>query len=810
MKKFYILIFISILIVLSPNALKAESSEPNKNVLYLSSYGTDWNTVPLQTKGLTDSLDSRVHLYYEFMDTKHVSYTDTYKANFYVFFKNKYSVLLKSFDLIIVADDNALDFVSTYYDDLFYNLPIVFMGINSLKDANDAHDSINATGILETFSYDDNFTLAKRMLPNAKKIVLLYDNSNESDGALVQFYETYNKSYLDYSLTTINTSNITYEDLLEKLSKINSTSLNFHITTNNTLDKTSFTNEENITLYEHLAKAPWFANNQIYLGKYIMGCVFYDHYSAAYRAGGNVNNILFFNYNPSNIGISVTPFNLAYVDYNLADEFGLSLSNIPANTVVINKPANIITRNPLVSTLIILAFILILLFVFEIIYYRRKFAEQNSAFSKQNEILNYLNYNDALTDVKNRTSFTLESEELIHKSTPFYLLFCDIDDFKSINDTHGHVLADSILRQIAKKFKTLEDAYTKIYRYAGDEFIVVFIAQDEKLVRSQINHINNKIKGVYQVRNINVDITFTMGISKFPDTSNTLQDLVASADSAMYYSKNIAHKSFEFYNESLHFQYKNTLYIKNILKDAINRNGFYLTYKPIIDPKNQKISAIETRLMLRNSKVGTDVFLAVAESTGLMVDVGRIAAKLTIEFLARTKEKGLPLYRTYCVFSPYQLIDDDYDNYLEGLFVSNKVDYEYFGLTTWESREALIKQTNLKKLVRYFSLKNISLVLDRFGNNDGSLNLLFSLPLSYVRIKKDFVLNLVEHETSLKHLFIFVHSLGISIIAEGNSSRSNLNKLELAGVDLIEGFFYNYPLSEEEFFFTFYKDHKNF
>ena len=148
-----------------------------KRVLYISSYSYSWGTVPQQIKGISETLTSDAYaVNYEFMDTKNTLYSSGYQE-YYQLLKYKLSQREK-YDGVIVADDAALNFVEMYKDELFADTPITFLAVDNIRNAEQASQDQNVTGVVENVDYQKNIEIAQKLLPKAKNITFIFDNSN--------------------------------------------------------------------------------------------------------------------------------------------------------------------------------------------------------------------------------------------------------------------------------------------------------------------------------------------------------------------------------------------------------------------------------------------------------------------------------------------------------------------------------------------------------------------------------------------------------------------------------------------------------
>lgn len=415
---------------------------------------------------------------------------------------------------------------------------------------------------------------------------------------------------------------------------------------------------------------------------------------------------------------------------------------------------------------------------------------------EQEDYINYLAAHDYLTMLPNRMSFLRNlSQELKVGNSGAVLLF-DIDNFKGINDTQGHVYGDELLKIIAERLRKIVDETLFISRLGGDEFLI--------LIKNTASHVAiegyaKKLKGAFddafRLNDKDNYISISMGITCFPEDSTNIDQLIMNADTAMYFVKHGDKNNYIFYHNQMKTDVDSKFEIEEILRNALMEDGFKLVYQPQIDLSTGRVDGFEALLRLKDHVIRPDLFIPIAEETGLIIKIGRWVTKEAVEQLARWRDNGLGEKRMAINFSSKQLKDKEYIKYLDNILAVNHINPEWIEI---EITESILLENNTITLGFLHALKSagFKIALDDFGTGYSSLNYLTYIPVDKVKLDKSInekFLNL-ENSKVMESLISLAHSLNLKITAEGIEEWEQYLRLRILGCDFIQGFLFSRPL----------------
>ncbi len=418
----------------------------------------------------------------------------------------------------------------------------------------------------------------------------------------------------------------------------------------------------------------------------------------------------------------------------------------------------------------------------------------------QEEYIKYIATHDYLTDLPNRLSFVeILSKEIEKKKQGTVMLF-DIDDFKTINDTMGHIYGDKILKEVAKRLKELIAENVVIARIGGDEFLILLIdIVDKNDIENAIKLIHRTFEKPFFIDGIENKIDFSMGITRFPHDGNNIVRLIMNADTAMYKVKRNGKNSSLFYKEDMKKEIHKKKELKDILTETLANEGFELHYQPQVSCIDDSIVGFEALLRIKDRNISPAEFIPVAEETGLIIPIGRWVAKEAISQLSKWNKKGYTEKTIAINYSTVQLKDEDYIDYLVDLAKENEVLTKFIEI---EITEGIMLENNMQThlFLKTLKQKGFKIALDDFGTGYSSLNYLTYMPVN--RIKLDKTINdkflAMEDISVIKSLISLAHSLKLDIVAEGIEDIKSSNKLRECGCDYMQGYLFSKPITKEQ------------
>jgi len=424
------------------------------------------------------------------------------------------------------------------------------------------------------------------------------------------------------------------------------------------------------------------------------------------------------------------------------------------------------------------------------------------------ERANFLAYHDDLTKLPNRVSIERELVDMLAlaklSSREVAVLFIDLDRFKVINDTLGHHIGDEMLITIADRIKQIITKNDMLARFGGDEFVVVMSSIKN---RNDIDKLASKILAVIRepisVEDYYLNTTASIGISIYPDDGLTINMVIKNSDSAMYHAKDSGKDNYKFYTQKLSFEMQTRLDLEQKLLYARERGEFYIVYQPQYDLSTREILGVEALIRWNNTQLGEvspDIFIPVAEETGVIVKIGYYVFEEAIKSYKYWTTQGIELDWIAINLSTIQFRQKNlYDNLIN---VIEKYDISPSKLELEITERCMMDHSseNLDFIDRFREM-GASIAIDDFGTGYSSMSYLQSLPIDKIKIDKSFVDN-IDDTTKDKEVSTAIiklsHSLGYKVIAEGIENSEQEKFLRENGCDYGQGFYFSRPLSSEK------------
>lgn len=346
-----------------------------------------------------------------------------------------------------------------------------------------------------------------------------------------------------------------------------------------------------------------------------------------------------------------------------------------------------------------------------------------------------------------------------------------------------------------------------ISRFGGDEFLML-ITNEHCHVEECIKRIREAFAQPILVDRSEFNIRFSIGITRFPEDSRDIDQLIMNADTALYRVKRNGKNSHLFYNKEMQQELRNKAEIEGILHKAINEEGFYLVYQPQINVITGEVDSFEALIRLKEHNIPPDVFIRIAEKSDLICQIGRIVTKEVIRQAASWRDKGYHRKPISINFSSKQMRDRDYLSFLIDTLNEYNLEPHYLEIEITES--ILLEETEYTlRLLEQVKELGITIALDDFGTGFSSINYLTYIPVDKVKLDKslcDKFLRLGNTKV-IESIIALAHGLELVITAEGIEEKWQYEQLKESGCDLIQGYLFSKPLSAEEADRIF---HKNF
>lgn len=425
------------------------------------------------------------------------------------------------------------------------------------------------------------------------------------------------------------------------------------------------------------------------------------------------------------------------------------------------------------------------------------------------EIVRMAKY-DSLTNLPNRPALIEKIESAIASSkrdrNMFAILFLDLDGFKVINDSLGHLAGDEILKTFAERLRDCVRRNDTVARLGGDEFVVLISDINSPADATQMaDSILNRMRQGFWADGHPLQVMPSIGITLFPQDASTANELLKNADVAMYEAKRTGRGKYRFFETSMYDAANRNFQIQCVLHDALKCNYFSLHFQPKFRSDNKKLIGAEALIRLNHPDFGLlppDEFIPPAERSGQIVQIGYWVMHEACRQMRSWRNSGLPMIKMAINLSPRQLIEDDLVTTMLEIVKSEHVSSEYF---IFEITETVAMQDADKttRRIREFKANGFEVAIDDFGTGYSSLAYLQRFRAKQLKIDRFFTNGLDEQDHESKAIVSAIiklaHSLDMDVVAEGVETASQFEKLKSMKCDEVQGFLLGKPLSAEEF-----------
>ncbi|MEW8350201.1 MAG: EAL domain-containing protein [Candidatus Thiodiazotropha taylori] len=420
----------------------------------------------------------------------------------------------------------------------------------------------------------------------------------------------------------------------------------------------------------------------------------------------------------------------------------------------------------------------------------------------EDEIENLAFY-DVLTGLANRYLLADRVEKAIHSDlrsgATSSLVYFDLDHFKTVNDTMGHSVGDKLLQEVAMRMKRLIREKDTLSRLGGDEFVLFMPDINPNDIEARLHALVSQLNQPYTILDTEVTISASFGVAVSPDDGSSYENLLRHADMAMYKAKEDGRNSVCFFNRKLEMKAIKKIKIDNELRYAIDAQELRLNFQPQLLLTDNRIVGCESLLRWKSrvlGEVSPMEFIPVAEKSGLINSLGKWVLQQAV-----SKAKELlqidPELKMAVNISASQLRSDDFLSSLLEICGEQGVPANSIELEVTESM-LMEKAESTMKLLKSLANHGFHMAIDDFGTGYSSLAYLNWMPVSVIKIDREFVRDIHQNEKHRKvcvSIIRLASSLDIKTVAEGVESGEQLRILQQEGCDMIQGYHYSRPLS---------------
>ncbi|MBA6391322.1 EAL domain-containing protein [Colwellia sp. BRX10-3] len=409
---------------------------------------------------------------------------------------------------------------------------------------------------------------------------------------------------------------------------------------------------------------------------------------------------------------------------------------------------------------------------------------------------------DSLTGLANRYSFEEALQSSVTKKprddSKLALTLFDLDNFKFINDTHGHDIGDQILIQVTQRICNCLRGNEVFARLGGDEFAIILsnlhTIDNVTRVTQRILHCLDE---PFNISGIVIKMSASIGIAIYPDNTNTANELLKYADIAMYRAKKLGKNQICYFEDKMQEQFLQRYQVEANLIGAVERNEFILHYQPVFETTTSKVIGFEAliRWNFQNKMHFPDSFIPIAECSRAIIDIGRWVITQAIYQISLWNLRNSKLLSISINLSSIQLADKTLVLFIKSMLEKYHVPAV---LVEFELTETALLENSSQAITAIESLSDLGcrIALDDFGSGFSSVSHLQNFPIDTVKIDKSLMLASDQPKTRalVQGLSAMLHSIGLDIVAEGIEDEQSFLLCQALNIQRTQGYFFAKPL----------------
>jgi len=424
---------------------------------------------------------------------------------------------------------------------------------------------------------------------------------------------------------------------------------------------------------------------------------------------------------------------------------------------------------------------------------------------KQAELkIEYLAHHDSLTKLLNR--FSLEQRlcqslgQAKRDGHNLAVLFIDLDRFKEVNDSLGHNVGDMLLMEVAARLVATVRGSDITARLGGDEFVVVLPHIQSVIDPAYLaNKIQRTLSRPYLLAGHEVYNTPSIGIGVYPHDGNTAEELLKSADTAMYHAKSRGRNNYQFFMQEMHSIAQERLLLEHDLRLAVERNEFVFHFQPQIDLVSGVVTGVKAMLRWQHPVRGIitpDRFISIADASGLILQIDHLCLEMACRQLATWKSESLPMVRIAVKLSAKQFRQRTLPDKIAGIISKAEIDPRLLELEITESATMGNPDETICQLERLSKI-GLELSIDNFGAGYSSLSYVRRFPVRRLIIDRSFVKGIesnIGDAAIVAATISLAHSLGKQVTAKGIETEAQFSFVSRQQCDIAQGYYFSRPL----------------
>ena len=426
--------------------------------------------------------------------------------------------------------------------------------------------------------------------------------------------------------------------------------------------------------------------------------------------------------------------------------------------------------------------------------------------------LDHLAHHDQLTDLPNRHYLTAFLPGAIQDSKQrqkmLAILFIDLDHFKHVNDSRGHEVGDRLLQEVARRIKSTTRESDVVIRMGGDEFVVVLRGiHDLEQISQAARRVNRELDQPITIDGHKLVTTASIGVSLYPRDGSDISELLKHSDSAMYQAKEGGRNKFQMFRAEMTEKIKKRVALEAALRAAIKLNQFDVAYQPIIDLCSNRVAGLEALVRWLHPEdgiVSPEVFIDVAEESGLIVPIGNFVLRHVLQDMRTWKVSGLSLVPVSVNISPAQLQQGDLSNVLKKLLSVSGFGPEVLELELTERAMFVAGNARGKPssdTIAELREAGFRIAIDDFGTGYSSLSYLKRWRVDKLKIDRSFIRDLVTDQNDfaiVSAILAIARQMRIDVVAEGIEGYPQVQKLVPLGCRYGQGYLFARPQLAED------------
>lgn len=790
-------IFLTLALVVWAGGSAAESAR----VLMLHSYHAGLGWTDAIQRGFDESLKSsgvEVNLFVEHLDSLRFRRSlGEIKAGMQANLRAKYAQT--TFDAVVVADNDALDFALANRDLFGRATPIIFCGINGLGSYDLTHHA-PITGVAEAASFGETLSVMAELFPRPR-LVVIGDRSATFRANLENLRQANESRLRPFRIEIFD--NPVLRGMVNHVASIGPDANVVFMA--RPVDDSGVTLDmsEAVQAITEASRQPVFTGWDFMLGYGVVGGSLVSGEAQGRTAAIQLATAL------KGMPVSAIPVmrrspNQYMFDYRALKRFGVQDAALPEGSIVIERPVSFYEANRQKVQATVAAFVVLLvaLVILGVEVIRRRRAEIQ---------LSYLASHDSLTGLTNRgllqDRFNQAMALAERNNKALALLFLDLDHFKVINDSLGHTIGDKVLREVSVRLQRLVRSADTVCRVGGDEYAVL-LSQLDRGTESEAVAIADKIIAAMseplEVAGNFLQLSFSIGIAVYPWDGRDFETLLKNADLAMYEAKAKGRNGARFFSESMNHEIQRRMRCLQHLVGATERGELALHIQPQQSLVDDSIVGAEALLRWTSpilGEVSPAEFIPYAESSGAIHRLGEWVFEDACRIVAGWQEKGLPSIPLAVNVSIAQLRKAEFGEFVRGCVERYRIEPGRIEIEITES----VFLEEVTEVVRNLAAMNdmgLLLAIDDFGTGYSNLSYLQRTAAARLKIDRSFIRSLPEDSHSAEIVRAVVQigrSIGLKTIAEGVETPRQAEALRQIGCDAMQGFLLSPAVPEAAF-----------